>query len=517
MDIFVLGKRAAQWLSEQLLGPRGTRAEPVAPRLWRGPGSGDVICCGECDLFHCHWRCFADEMGGHSWVRIVECPQGCECPAPSLSCDDSRLDHEFTSACSVKCSEKKCTLRCVQEETGAYTWVVENKCPESCDCPTPQDECTAANLNDSVELVCIVSPPDGCVWECFGSTPTLEQVGCESAECCCRRPTCEGSGITHVRLPCECPPSTTTSASCDGYCFWMCVEDHPNQLLWALMGSICSSPCGCGAPPASPCDFYGLTETTPCLVAGDGGGGGGSGGGGSGGGGGTGGGGAGGGGGGWPSCEQFTCSWECKSSEGLVYWERTASCPEGCACNDGVPPPEEECVCATVGQVRMFTCHLPTTTSSTTTTSSSTTTTETTTTSAGCLAHFCNYYCVGGVWTLSSHDCPTDCYCPTLISPCSSGDGPVSSNCRPTSETSTTTTSTTTTSSTTTSGTTTTDTTTSQDCTSSYCYAWCQTDGQGNYYWEVLDTCPSGCQCRPDWYLVCDEANLGRHTPPCDY
>jgi hypothetical protein len=52
---------------------------------------------------------------------------------------------------------------------------------------------------------------------------------------------------------------------------------------------------------------------------------------------------------------------------------------------------------------------------------------------------------------------------------------------------------------------------------SSYCYAWCQTDIQGNYYWEVLNTCPSGCQCRPDLQVVCNETNLGRHTIQCEY
>jgi hypothetical protein len=50
-----------------------------------------------------------------------------------------------------------------------------------------------------------------------------------------------------------------------------------------------------------------------------------------------------------------------------------------------------------------------------------------------------------------------------------------------------------------------------------YCSAVCQTDGYGNFYWVVDFPCPGGCQCRPDWHLVCDESNLGRHTLLCDY
>jgi hypothetical protein len=50
-----------------------------------------------------------------------------------------------------------------------------------------------------------------------------------------------------------------------------------------------------------------------------------------------------------------------------------------------------------------------------------------------------------------------------------------------------------------------------------YCSAVCTDDGHGNFYWIVDFPCPSGCQCRPDLYLFCNETNLGRHTFFCEY
>jgi hypothetical protein len=43
----------------------------------------------------------------------------------------------------------------------------------------------------------------------------------------------------------------------------------------------------------------------------------------------------------------------------------------------------------------------------------------------------------------------------------------------------------------------------------------CDTDGNGNYYWLVQEPCPDGCQCRPDMYMTCNEANLGGHSFLC--
>jgi hypothetical protein len=632
MDIFVLGKRAAQWLSEQLLGTRGTKAEPVAPRLWRGPGSI------ACDDSQCSWECRQESSGIYAWQLIAACPTGCYCPRPVADCDTraegSRVITDCENATDTTttgttttgtsgtdtststtdtstttpvlpcdqidqslCSVGLCSYSCAMQD-GQWVFVLqEGQCPRpdccrceevladhggicrcvpdyvlvescgyiysdcrhdycewSCDeiaecvfawverrtcacegwqCDPPDTPCNIFTWPKYQHTTCTLTPPSttttttprACLWLCSLGVYSLVNNTCGQPECCCSPPgqLCLPYEVRRLtQVPCNCP-SPPPPPSCSDYCTWTCGwSDEAMADIWLLQENRCNAASGCICDPPSPitCSIPGEGTMTPCYrpdstsstttsgttsgttTTGE-------------------------------PCSQHVCKWKCVNWDGRFFWQRIEHCPQGCLCNNDVMPPEEECVCDTVGQVRTFTCHPPTTT-----------TTETTTTSVDCLAHFCNYYCAGGVWTLVSHDCPVGCDCVTPPSgPCPGGDGYYARACEPTTTTTSSTTTTdttttettttdttttettttdtttteTTTTDTTTTETTTTDTTTSQDCMSWYCYASCQTDGEGNYYWLIFEPCPSGCQCRPDLHLVCDEWNLGGHTVLCDY
>ena len=670
MDIFVLGKRAAQWLSEQLLGPRGTKAEPVAPRLWRGPGGV------QCDDAQCQWQCVLNQAGSHEWQIVTACPNGCICPQPASVCDNTVLSSLLLTYCNyptttsetsttgststsdttvsipcedVWCGRKSCIYQCALVDGTWKLALVANYCQPShccfcereiidispssrlyevcrCDpshkveldcssvcshsctwlCQGDRDTCTFewVKIHDCVcpqhtclppvapcnihtygevwESKCTEFPsttttlPGACQWLCQFGIYTLANNTCGHVECCCtppEQPCPPQVSYMLVQLPCNCP-TPPPPPRCSDYCTWTCAwSEQAMADVWLLRENRCDAAAGCMCDPPSPitCSIPGEGTMTPCYR---------------------------------PDqtssttttgsgttttaelCSQHLCKWKCINWDGRFFWQRIEHCPQGCLCNNDVMPPEEDCVCATVGQVRAFTCHPPTTT-----------TTETTTTSVNCLAHFCDYYCAGGVWTLVSHDCPIGCDCVTPPSgPCPGRDGYYALACEPTttttlSSTTTTTSSTTTTTSstttttttpsclqygcrwschsnddgytwqwwliepcqppctcdpppfpcsgteyagqvlhqpcyvasttttdtTTTSSTTTTDTTTSQDCTLWYCYASCQTDGQGNYYWDIFGPCPTGCQCRPDLYFMCHEWSVGWHIILCDY
>jgi hypothetical protein len=422
MDIFVLGKRAAQWLSEQLLGPRRTPAEPVAPRLWRGPGNVD------CGRETCRWRCSSDGVGGYAWVLELSCPTSCSCPQPAIACDSDNVDSAYLTQCAATdtttgCSLYTCTRRCQDDGTGNYAWVVEVDCPTSCDCPIPGASCDATNFGEARELMC-GAPGSGCVWLCQGGSYWLTQIGCPSADCCCNPPTvpCDiASTRQYVVLGCNCPTSTT-QPRCENYCTWNCGWSEPDGAnVWLLTENNCEAAAGCICDPPSPrtCSIPGEGTMTPCYrhdstssttsttSSAD-------------------------------QCTQYTCKWMCFNEDGQFYWQRIESCPQECYCNNGYAPPSEDCVCATVGEVRIFACSGDTTTTSSTTTTettttSSTTTTETTTTSSTtsttttsivCIEG-CYYTCVDGVYIRYLFGCEPGCSCPEVVIPgvaCADGD-----------------------------------------------------------------------------------------------
>jgi hypothetical protein len=584
MDIFVLGKRAAQWLSEQLLGPRRTRAEPVAPRLWRGPGG---IVCNDSQ---CSWECRRDTSGLYRWQLIMECPDGCNCISPVSVCDISTEGSRVTADCQsatdstttststtntttdttttaqVPCDQmsqawcdggvcryhceqvngvwrfvlheaecdypdccvcpeivedlheicrcqpdyirqtgciypyteckargKGCEWRCIEIEPCRFSWVrhYDCYCP-SWRCDPPGPPCHLFVVGARVETPCYLTPPSttttttttprACLWSCSFGVYSLVDNTCGQPECCCSPPEqpCPPDAANQlIQVPCNCP-SPPPPPRCSDNCTWICVSSgEAGSLVWGLREFNCDAAAGCICDPPSPitCSLLGDVTSTPCYR---------------------------------PDqtsstttsgttttaepCSQHVCKWKCVNQDGRFFWQRIEHCPQGCLCNDGVPPPEEDCVCATVGQVRAFGCHPPTTT---------------TTTSEPCWWYTCTLLCatdaVGNYYWDTLRRCPTGCECITdaacnqytvgtiLDLVCSLGT------------------------TTTTSSTTTTDTTTSQDCWSLYCVASCQDDGQGNYYWQVLEPCPSGCHCRPDWYLICDETNPGQHAIQCDF
>jgi hypothetical protein len=509
MDIFVLGKRAAQWLSEQLLGPRRTRAEPVAPRLWRGPGNIDcdqeacqwrcssdgvggyawvlelscptrcscpqpaIVCDSDnensayltqcaatsttttttgCSLYVCARRCQDDGTGNYAWVVEVDCPTSCDCPIPGVSCDASNFGDAVSLSCqtasstttSVNCSSYVCTRRCQDDGTGNYAWVVEIDCPTSCDCPTPGVSCDASNFGEEFTLTCVGSQTQGCVWFCEGGSYRLSQIGCPSADCCCNPPSVPCDSQTarqYVVLGCNCPTSTT-QPGCENYCTWNCGWSEPDgALVWLLRDNRCDAAAGCVCDPPSPrtCSIPGEGAMTPCYrpdtsstttsgsttTSAD-------------------------------QCAQHTCKWLCWNQDGQFYWQRIESCPQECSCNNGYAPPSEDCVCATVGQVRVFACA----------------TTQTTTTSDTCQYYWCSYECWGpsNPWTLYA-DCPLRCKCSQIpTGPC---PDPYYARaiflCGPK-----------------------TDTQTGQgDCHYNMCYYYCA----GDDVWELRVGCPLGCNC----------------------
>jgi hypothetical protein len=559
MDIFVLGKRAAQWLSEQLLGPRRTPAEPAAPRLWRGPGGID------CDQAACQWRCSSDGSGGYAWVLELSCPTACSCPQPAIVCDSDNENSAYLTQCtatsptttttgcslyvcirrcqddgtgnyawvveidcptscdcpipgsicdgsnfgeavslscqttstttsstttSVNCSSYQCIRRCQDDGTGNYAWVVEIDCPTSCDCPLPGASCDAINFGEALQVLCVGPGAMGCVWFCEGGSYRLVQIGCPSADCCCNPPTVPCDSQTagqYIALGCNCPTSTT-QPRCENYCWWTCGwSDQHMADVWLLRYNECDAAAGCICDPPSPrtCSIPGQGTATPCYrpestsstttsggttTSAD-------------------------------QCAQYTCKWLCWNQDGQFYWQRIESCPQECSCNNGYAPPSEDCVCATVGQVRIFACAGDTTTTGT------------------CVYEACWWECQWntgtGQWEIRRHrECPQECVCriPELVPglecprfiggvyqgwsylvPCEQRNTTTTTSSTTTSSTTTTDTTTTdtTTTDTTTTDTTTSETTTSIDCSGGFCDYECV----AGLWYVTYFTCDMGCMC----------------------
>jgi hypothetical protein len=443
MDIFVLGKRAAQWLSEQLLGPRGTRAEPVAPRLWRGPGGV------QCEDAQCQWQCVLNQAGSYEWQIVTACPNSCICPQPASACDNTALGSMLLTYCDystttsesattsststsdtttsvpcerVVCQSDGCTYQCALVDGTWRLVLVESRCQPShccfceeiidinqdicrCDpsytfrsgcsslcsaicqwqcqgdkatcefqwvqvveCTCPQHTCSPPNYPCDIHAygryvygLCTEFPsttttrPGACQWLCQFGVYTLANNTCGQPECCCTPPEqiCPPqTSYMLVQVPCNCP-SPPPPPRCSDYCTWTCGwSDEAMADIWLLRENRCDTAAGCICDPPSPitCSIPGEGTMTPCYrpdstssttTSG--------------------------GGSGTTTttaepCSQHVCKWKCVNRDGRFFWQRIEHCPQGCLCNNDVMPPEEGCVCATVGQVLAFTCHPPTTT-----------------------------------------------------------------------------------------------------------------------------------------------------------
>jgi hypothetical protein len=111
------------------------------------------------------------------------------------------------------------------------------------------------------------------VWECFGGTPRLEQVGCESAECC----VCPEI-VEDLHEICRCQPDYNppdrmylpvhrVQRPVAKVCEWRCIEIEPCRFSWVRHYD-CYCPSWRCDPPGPPCHLFvvGARVETPCYL-----------------------------------------------------------------------------------------------------------------------------------------------------------------------------------------------------------------------------------------------------------
>lgn len=396
-------------------GPPGTTTTSTAP----------PACSGGC-----LWS-----LSGSSWVLSSStCGSGCDCYYPDFcpgSCGTSATtncyrgvpaDHGNPPNCSGTTTTTTlppgCVGTCTWDSSGPDGWVnTSNPCATYCPCPTPAK--VFHPCPESTTTPCVPPPPPcqpyctgTCDWVYVNNATAYWQVtrvgctdGCGNTSCRClppqSAPTC---GVT-ATTPCVGPPPTGTTTtlppgSCAGRCYFCwtgsewhfdrtdCVgcicpqPDYFGSAVGVVGVSSCMSPTTTTPPPTTTTTTTTATPTTTTVP---------------------------------PNyyCGVVTSgSFPCPAV-GMKFCTTVSSDGIG-GCGGGVSyswhilsgPYVGLAACNAACPYGTSTTPAPTTTPVPTTT---TTTTTTTTAAPGCVAHACNYTCIGSIW---QHASGTSCAAP---------------------------------------------------------------------------------------------------------